>query len=301
MKLIFTFILVLSSFSIFANTCQTKDVQLQVLGSGGPELDDGRNSSGYIIWYKNKARLLVDTGPGTSTSFSKTGAKFEDIHSILFTHFHTDHSADFVALIKGSFFTNRTEVLNIYGPAANKVMPSTSEYLSRVIGDSGAFPYLNGYIVKKGRAKYKVVATDIPLEKSKVFNYTINDNIKLAATTVHHGKIAAVALRIEVGQCSIVFSGDMTNRYNILKTLAKDADLLVANNAIPEKTSKRAKGLHMPPSEIGKIAKEAKVKKVLLSHFMKRTLSTQKETIEIIKTSYKGPIQLATDGLIIQL
>ncbi|WP_372655616.1 MBL fold metallo-hydrolase, partial [Halobacteriovorax sp.] len=83
--------------------CQSHNVRLQILGSGGPELDDGRNSSSYIIWYKNKARVLIDTGPGTSTSFSQSGAKFEDLQAILFTHFHVDHSADFPALIKGSF------------------------------------------------------------------------------------------------------------------------------------------------------------------------------------------------------
>ena len=297
---ILVFLLLLSN-ATFANGCRKDDVHLQVLGSGGPELDDGRNSSGYIVWYKKQAKILVDAGPGTSTSFSKTGAKFKDLSAILFTHFHVDHSADFPALIKGSFFAKRKEDLQIFGPAGNKVMPSATQYLSRIVGESGAYPYLNGYLQKKERATYKVFATNVPLNKGKVSKYSLNDNIEISATAVDHGPIAAIAWRVEVGNCSLVFSGDMTNRFNALKGLAKNTDLLIANNSIPEKSSKRSMGLHMPPSEIGKIAKSANVKKILLSHFMKRTLTTQKETVKSIKRSYSGEIELATDGKIINL
>jgi len=287
--------------SSFAADCQYNDVKLQVLGSGGPELDDERNSSGYIIWYKNKAKLMVDTGPGTSTSFSQTGAKFEDLKGILFTHFHVDHSSDFSALIKGSFFTKRTEDLNIFGPAANAIMPSATDYLARSIGEKGAHPYLNDYLIKEGRAKYKVKATNVPLIKNKTFNYSIKNSIEVSATPVDHGSIAAVAWRIEIAGCSIVFSGDMTNRFNVLKDFAKNANILVASNAIPEKASKRAMGLHMPPSQIALIAKDAQVKKLVLSHFMKRTLSTQANTLNVIKKVYKEEIEFAKDGLIIML
>jgi ribonuclease BN (tRNA processing enzyme) len=299
-KKIFIFICVsiIQSYS-YAVTCNYSDVKLQVLGSGGPELDDGRNSSSYIVWYKNKARVLIDTGPGTSTSFSQTGAKFEDLQGILFTHFHVDHSADFPALIKGSFFTKRTEDLNIFGPAGNAIMPAATEYLSRIIGDSGAHAYLNSYLKKKGRAKYKVIATNVPLQKNTTFNYSLGSDIKASATPVDHGPIATIAWRIQVADCSIVFSGDMTNRFNVLGKFANNADILVANNSIPEKASARAMGLHMPPSQIALIAKKAKVKKLVLSHFMKRTLSTQTTTLKVIKKIYKGIVVLAEDGMFI--
>jgi hypothetical protein len=40
--------------------CRHKVVELQVLGSGGPELEDGRSSSAYVVWLDGKARVLVD-------------------------------------------------------------------------------------------------------------------------------------------------------------------------------------------------------------------------------------------------
>jgi len=91
-------------------------VSIQVLGSGGPELDDQRASSSYLIWLDSKAAILVDTGNGSGLNLERSGAKVEDLQAILFTHFHVDHSSDFPAYVKGSFFTSRDEDLMIYGP-----------------------------------------------------------------------------------------------------------------------------------------------------------------------------------------
>lgn len=292
---------ILLTFSSYGGVCSQNKVELQVLGSGGPELDDGRNSSGYLIWVNNKAKLLIDTGPGISVSYGNVSAKFEDLEAILFTHFHVDHSLDFSALIKGSFFSSRQRDLKVFGPEGNAVMPSATEFVSRAIGKEGLHPYLNSYLGNKGRAKYKVDANNVSLEKNRYTKYKLSKDLELVATAVDHGDIAAVAWRINIFDCSIVFTGDTTNRNQVLSKFSKNANVMVASNSIPEIASKRAMGLHMPPSEIGKIAKEASVKKLLLSHFMKRTLSTQKETTKVIKTSYKGPIKLATDGLVVPL
>ncbi|WP_231611893.1 MULTISPECIES: MBL fold metallo-hydrolase [unclassified Pseudoalteromonas] len=96
--------LIMASFSsIGAQQCS--DVSLQILGSGGPELNDGRASTSYLIWHENKARVLVDVGSGASIGFDKAGAKFSDVDAILLSHLHTDHAGDLPSFIKGSYFT----------------------------------------------------------------------------------------------------------------------------------------------------------------------------------------------------
>tara|TARA_R110002153_G_scaffold25699_1_gene81342 strand:- start:10563 stop:11471 length:909 start_codon:yes stop_codon:yes gene_type:complete len=300
-KRVSVLILILFCTQSFANQCKTDQVKLQVLGSGGPELDDGRNSSGYLIWYKNKAQVLIDTGAGSSVEYGRSGAKFEDLQGILLTHLHVDHSADLAAFIKGSYFTSRSTNLPLYGPAANDLMPSTSDYLQRLMGDKGAFAYLKDYVNKRHNSDYKVVATDVPLVIGETFDYSLGSNIKAKATFVHHGPVAAVAWRVEVAGCSIVFSGDMNNQFDVLSAFANEADILVANNAVPDNASGAAINLHMTPSTIAKIAKKAQVKQLVLSHFMKRTLAIQKETKSIISQKYRGPIYLATDGMVVSL
>jgi ribonuclease BN (tRNA processing enzyme) len=277
------------------NICQSDKVMLQVLGSGGPELDDGRASSAYLIWYNDKARILIDTGPGSSVNFGLVKANFSDLEVILLTHLHVDHSADLPAFIKGSYFSARNQPLTILGPAENALMPATSTFVERLIGHKGAFAYLSDFLSGDRGANFKITTIDIPLVLDKIHHHRVNNDVSLQSTFVHHGPVAAVAWRVNIAGCSITFSGDMSNQYNTLKNLALGSDLLVINNAIPEQAQGAARNLHMPPSEIGKIAKQAKVKKVLLSHFMNRTINTQLQSVEIINNFFDGTVLVAED------
>ncbi|WP_164848233.1 hypothetical protein [Halobacteriovorax sp. HLS] len=57
----------------------------------------------------------------------------------------------------------------------------------------------------------------------------------------------------------------------------------------------------MTPSQIALISKEGNVEKLVLSHFMKRTLVTQSENLKVIKKHFKRDVVLATDGMLIDL
>src|SRR6201990_523417 len=90
-----------------AQTCGAHGIAVQVLGSGGPELQDKRASSSYLIWADGQPRGLVDAGGGSALRFGESGAQMSQIDVILFTHFHEDHSGDLPALIKSSWFEDR--------------------------------------------------------------------------------------------------------------------------------------------------------------------------------------------------
>lgn len=144
---IFSAVAILVSITLIADltqVCEKNRVNLQILGSGGPELNDGRASSSYLVWLDKKAAILVDAGSGSSFNFERSGAKIDDLKAMLFTHYHVDHSADFPAYVKGSFFTSRDEDLLIYGPDGNDVMPSTTQFVNEVLGENGVYKYLLG-------------------------------------------------------------------------------------------------------------------------------------------------------------
>src|SRR5499427_5655152 len=121
--------------SATAQTCGAQGVAVQVLGSGGPELQDKRASSSYLIWENGQARVLVDAGGGSALRFGESGAQMSQLDAILFTHFHVDHSGDFAALVKSSWFEDRTRPLPVYGPPGNDFMPSTTEFVHDLFGD----------------------------------------------------------------------------------------------------------------------------------------------------------------------
>ena len=77
--------------------------------------------------------------------------------------------------------------------------------------------------------------------------------------------------------------------------LAKDADLFIAHNAVPEGATGLERRLHMPPSVIGQIAQEAHVKRAVLSHRMLRTLGKEEQSLSEIRKSFSGPVDFAND------
>ena len=57
--------------SAAAQSCGSQGVAVQVLGSGGPELQDKRASSSYLVWENGQARVLVDAGGGSALRFGE--------------------------------------------------------------------------------------------------------------------------------------------------------------------------------------------------------------------------------------
>lgn len=276
-----------------ADSCDADGVWLQVLGSGGPELDDGRASSGYVVWNQGKAKFLVDIGGGSMFQFEQSGASLNDLDAIMLSHMHVDHSNDLPALIKASFFSDRDRDLYLYGPTGNNFMPSATNFVQDLFDNDGAFEYLSSYV--NGNDVYSLLPSNINA-KGKTEKVALKgSDYRLTAVPVNHGSIPALAWRIDVAGKSIVFSGDMSNRKGTLATLAKDVDLLVAHNAVPEGARGIARNLHMTPSVIGQIAAKADVKQLVLSHRMNRTLGQEDITTTQIRKKYSGPMKFADD------
>lgn len=280
--------------SAAAQTCGAQGVALQVLGSGGPELQDKRAMSSYLVWESGQARVLVDAGGGSALRFGESGATMSQLDVILFSHFHVDHSGDFAALVKSSWFEDRKRPLPIYGPPGNDFMPSTTEFVSDFFSDKGVYRYLSELFVPGEQGSYKMQPHDVVAEGTPVTAFHSGD-ISASAARVIHGGVPALAWRVEIGGKIIAFSGDTNGEGEGLVRVAKNADLFVAHNAVPEGATGVERRLHMPPSVIGQVASDAKAKRVVLSHRMLRTLGNEDQTLAEIRKRYSGPVTFAND------
>ena len=171
-------IIILICTPVYATTdCGENGLWLQVLGSGGPELDDGRASSGYVIWNKGKARFLIDIGSGSMFRFEQSGASLNDLDAILLSHMHVDHSNDLPALLKASFFSNRDRDLYLYGPSGNKFMPSATRFVQNLFGDDGAYQYLSSYL--NGNDTYRLLPYDVDVTNRSEQVVLVNSRYRL--------------------------------------------------------------------------------------------------------------------------
>lgn len=277
--------------------CDSSKLQVQVLGSGGPELNDGRASTSYLVWIDHKARLLVDFGSGAALNYEKSGARSNDLDAILFSHFHVDHTADFPALIKGLPFAGYNKELHVFGPGRNKLFPGIKEFISALFDrGAGAYAYLADYADPDQGSQFKIAPTEVTATGAAIQSYRLGDDVVVKAIAVPHGMVPALGWRVEAHGCTVTFSGDTSNATQTLELLAQGSDLFIAHNAAQENDPDRiARYLHMMPGEIGRIAAQADVGRLILSHRMKRTLGRETETSEAIRRQYKGPVAFADD------
>ena len=287
--------LILCTATAIADTCPKQGIHVQVLGSGGPEIEDQRAQSSYLVWQDGRSRVLIDAGSGSALRFAEAGADFAQLEAIALSHLHSDHSADLVAYIKSSFFGPRDRDLVLFGPVGNEIMSSTEELLDALFSGKGAYRYLRPYVQPDLRSRYKLRPQMLALDEHEMRVVYEADGLKLTATPAEHALVPALAWQVELDGRRIVFSGDNNGQNGQLEKLAAGADLLVAHNAVPETAQGVEVRLHMPPSVIGRIAGEAKVKNLLLSHRMRRTLGRETETETEIRANYSGPLQFADD------
>lgn len=271
-----------------------KGVALQVLGSGGPIADDGRASSGYIVWVDGRSRVLVDAGGGTFLRFGEAGASFVDLDFVGLSHFHTDHSADFPALLKSGNFSGREAPLTVAGPGPGGPFPGLSGWLDSMLdAGTGAYGYLSGYLDGSGRL-VQLLPREIDRDMTDPVQ-VLEGDIRIDALPVPHGIVPALGFRVTVGDVSIVFASDQNGSSEAFTDFAGDAAVLVMHLPVPEDATGTALQLHARPSRVASIAAEADAGTLVLSHFMARSLRDLDGNVDVVRAGYDGKLVVASD------
>lgn len=275
--------------------CGDEGVWIQILGAGGPELNDGQAGPSYLVWIDNQARLLVDAGPGAAARFDESGADFNDLDAIVLTHLHAAHTVDLPAFIEGSAALGREHPLPIFGPSGSAEFPDTETFISRLIGPLGAYPYLADTLTYRSSTGYKLNPRNVPATGRRRWARFGNEQFRLAAIPVQHGIVPAIAWRVDIGPQSIVFAGDFNNAKDLVAEFAANADALVVSHAIPESARGEARELHVTPSQIGQVASRAEVRMVILGHRTNRTRGIESQSREAIEAHYDEALLFAND------
>ncbi len=270
-----------------------KRLALQILGSGGPIADDGRASSGYLVWADEESRVLIDAGGGTFLRFGEAGASFAELDFVGLSHLHTDHSADFPALLKSGSFSDRDRPLPIAGPSGDGVFPGLNEYLRAMLNaDDGAYGYLSSFLDGTNDTP---MLTPREVEGSEPAVVYTSEDLRVDALRVPHGIVPTVAFRVTVGDQALVFASDQNGDDPAFVDFAKGASILVMHMVVPDGATGIARRLHAPPGVIGDIAAAIDPGTLVLSHFMARSLRDLEQNVALVRARYKGEVMLAED------
>src|SRR5687768_5317019 len=287
------FSLLAMSSSAPAQSCGAHRVAVQILGSGGPKINRDRASTSYLVWIGTEAKILVDMGGGAFLRFGQAQAKLSDLSLVAISHLQPDHVSDLPALLWLSNLT-RKEPLPIVGPSGNDLAPEFPTFLSRLFDPkNGASPVLGTTLIGPpvaglgGCVRLDVSIVDVTkAEPSTVFN---RQGVTVTALGIPHGNLPTLAYRVHTRDVSVVFSSDQTGTNPRFVEFAKGANVLVMHLAIGAGATS---GLHAPPAVVGRVAQEAGVGRLIVSHIGLFDLDA---AIAELKKFYTGPLTVGAD------
>ena len=276
-------------------------LSLLVLGSGGPGAT-GRAGAGYVVMLDQQPRILVDAGPGTFARAGEAGVDLSHVETVLLTHLHVDHAGELPGLIKARAVAERDDIVfNIFGPPGSAGgrgparFPSTTQFVDLMFGPRGAFSYLSDFAGHLTFEAHDVARSAQPQELLH------HGPLTISAITGHHGDAPSVIYRIDCGPRSVTFTGDIDAAgHGALVRIAKDTDLLVFDAVVldPPGSPPVLYTLHTSPHDIGRLARDVRARKLLLSHLNPAIDQARDAVRASIQQAYKGPIEFARDGLL---
>ena len=248
-----------------------KPTRVILLGTkGGPRLGEAGRSNPSTLIMINDVPYLVDCGYGTSKQLVTAGVALNRLRHIFITHHHSDHNLDFGPLLYNAWITGQPVQVDAYGPPGlDQMARDFFHYLKFDIDTRMA---------DEGRSDpHKLIAS----HDVKPGLVMANDDVKVSACLVRHPPIKdAYAYRFDAKDRSVVVSGDTAYAPELVE-FARDADVMVHEvmylpaldaliGRLPNAKRLREHLLasHTLPEDVGKIAAQARVKTLVLSHFV---------------------------------
>lgn len=253
-------------------------MNLQVLGHWmGATSDDGASPS-YVVSDRN-TKILLDCGPGTLPILQKLNL-LKQLDAIVISHIHQDHYLDIIPMGSLWFLStlNITEwkKLRLFLPAGDAKKFITTVSQNMIMGEN----------------RFDKVFETIEYGAEGAFDI---GTLHITFQQTQHPAIC-FSPRVTNGENTIVYTAD-TGYFPELVDHARGADLLLAEASTPEYDPAMEKKGHMCGEETGRLATEANVGRLVLTHFGPKH-DDQERIYRGAKKNYNGTVDLASTGAV---
>ena len=282
-----------------------------ILGCSSQQPTRTRNHGAYLVRW-NEEGLLFDPGEGTQRQFIFADIAPTVVSRIFISHFHGDHCLGIGSMLMRLNLDKVTHPIHCYYPASGKKNFDSLRYGCIYHQNICVIEHPveeNGVVHDDGRFKIEAAFLEHSIDNIG-WRIIESDKIKFDKEALKKNKIKGPAVKqlekdgfIEVEgkkvfleEVSWVKKGEIlsvvidTRVCPAAEKLAKDAQILLCESTFLESHKHLAKKyMHMTAKEAGELAKKAKVKKLILTHFSARYTNTalfEKEAREVFQNSF---------------
>ncbi|MEM6986342.1 MAG: MBL fold metallo-hydrolase [Pseudomonadota bacterium] len=279
-------------------------MKITLLGTGSPEANADRASSGYLVEITDDV-IWFDCGGGVVDRLLQSGRQPSDITHLVFTHLHSDHMIDYARLIHAAW-DEGGEAIQVYGPTPIGTVHE------RLFGRDGALAF--DLIARTELEQSQQVWVDRggtlprPWPAPVITEIQAGDSIEgrdwvIKSATAAHAQplLDCLGFRLEHQGNVFVYSGDTAITPDI-EALSQDADLLLhwCYRLDDERLHPALDAMSPSPREIGAMARRAQVKRLVLTHF-RTHMDTPDKRATALANIDAPPASIAQDLMVIEL
>lgn len=293
-----------------------------LLGTGGMMPLPYRWLTSLLTRY-NGSSLLIDCGEGTQVAMKKAGFSAKPIDVMCFTHYHADHISGLPGMLLTMGNAERVEPLTMIGPkglervveALRTIAPELPFEIRYIEIDGPEMTIeLNGYVIHAFRVNHNVVCYGYTLEikRAGLFNVEAAKQLPIPKNywgRLQHGETVAYegctyTPDMVMGEprkgIKLTYCTDTRPTQSLVEA-AKGSDLLICEGmyAEPEKLAKAKQYKHMTFYEAARVAKDAEVGQLWLTHFSPSLIHAE-NYMDAVRKIYKEA-SLGKDGRFVEL
>ena len=250
--------------------------------------------------------ILIDAGRGVVRQLATLDVSLAHIDPVLITHHHYDHIGELHDVILSSWLMGRTRPLRLFGPPETRRITET--LIHQVYDKDIEFrEHEAGNVPRQ-----PVDVTDIlagPVCEGAGWRITaevVDHGNRLDFPDAFRQRWVCLGYRFECEKGVIAFSGDTVDCPG-LRRLAANADVLVqccylALSEINAPHMQRLADYTLACADtVGRIAAEAKVGTLVLTHHRQKADAVLEELRRDVSRDFAGPVLLGYDGLRVTL
>ena len=207
-------------------------MKLTILGNNGPYPAPGGACSGYLLESDSgNTAVLIDCGPGVLANLMGADA-LDRLDAVVLSHLHFDHMSDLLPMQYAIQFHPRKHPLPVYAPAS-------PEHVRGLLETAACYDLWPMRDVTVGEMRISFNPARHPVE--------------------------TYAVSVVCDDARFVFTGD-SNTDALVELFCDGADLLLADAGLSTEDWKPT-APHYSAALCGELAKNARAKKLLLTHF----------------------------------